>query len=187
MTCIVAVSNPLTQEVIMGGDRAISDILNGITITSKHPKIFKWNSYLIGYAGDIRVGKIVQYQFTPPEPSKDIELDYFMNTEFINSLRTCLADNEYEINKEDNNAGFGLIIAINGRIFEITSQLEAIEYSTNYIAIGSAADYAFGSLHTTEFIKNVTMKQRVEYALAAAAEYSTTCATPFDIISIGEK
>jgi len=187
MTCIVAISNPTTKEIIIGGDRAISDTLNGITITSKHPKVFKWNSYLIGYAGDIRAGKVVQYQFAPPEPNPDIDLDYFMNTEFISNLKSCFSDNEYEISKEDHSTGFGLIVAINGRIFEITSQFEAIEYTTNYIAIGSASDYALGSLHTTEFIKNITMKQRVEYALTAAAEYSTTCSAPFDIIDIGEK
>lgn len=187
MTCIVAISNPITKEIIIGGDRAISDVLNGITITAKNPKVFQWGSYLFGYAGDIRAGKIVQYSFEPSEPSPHMELDHFMNTEFISALKTCLAENEYEVSKEEHNAGFGLIVAVNGRIFEITSQFEAIEYSTNYIAIGSASDYALGSLHTTEFIKNVTMKQRVEYALATAAEFSTTCSAPFDIISIGEK
>lgn len=187
MTCIVAVSNPTTKEVVMGGDRAISDVLNGITITAKHSKVFQWGSYLFGYAGDIRAGKIVQYQFEPPEPNELIELDHFMNIEFVNSLKACFAENEYEVSKDEHNAGFGLIVATDGRIFEITSQFEAIEYSTNYIAIGSASEYALGSLHTTEFFKNVTMNQRVEYALAAAAEFSTTCSAPFDIISIGEK
>jgi len=186
MTCIVAVSNPINNSIVIGGDRAISDAINGITITTKHPKVFKWGSYLFGYAGDIRAGKIVQYYFEPDEPQKDMELDEYMNRFFVSQLKQCLDDSEYEINKEDSNSGFGLVVAVNGHIFEITSQFEAIEYATNYVAIGSASEYALGSLHSTEFNKKITMKQRVEYALAAAAEFSTTCSAPFDIISIGE-
>lgn len=186
MTCIVAIGNPLTKEAIIAGDRAVSDTAQGFIAMSKHPKIFMMNSFLMGYAGDIKFGKIIQYYFQPSEPNSDIDLDEHMNTIFMSELKQCLAENEYEPNKEEHST-FGLIVAIDGRVFEITVDFEALEFTTNYMAIGSASEYALGSLHTTELNKKMTIRDKAMHALSAAAHFSPSCSEPFDILTIGEK
>jgi hypothetical protein len=186
MTCIVAIGDPRTKQSVIAGDRAISDVNQGFISMSKHPKIFMINPYLIGYAGDIKAGKIIQYYFQPSEPNADIELDCHMNTIFMSELKYCFEENEYEPNKEEHST-FGLIVAVYGRIFEITSSFEALEYTTNYMAIGSASEYALGSLHTTELNNKIKIRDKAMYALQAAAAFSPSCSEPFDILSIGEK
>jgi ATP-dependent protease HslVU (ClpYQ) peptidase subunit len=186
MTCIVAIVNPITKESVMAGDRAISDVGQGFIAMSRHPKIFMFHPFLIGYAGDVKVGKLIQYYFEPSQPQTNIDLDEHMNTIFVSELKHLLSENEYETNKEEHST-FGLVVAIEGRIFEITEGFEALEYTTNYMAIGSASEYALGSLHTTELNNKITIRDKAVYALSAAAAFSPSCSEPFDILSIGEK
>lgn len=191
MTCIVAVGDPKTKVVFMGGDRAISDA-GGFISTAAHPKVCKKNSYVFGYAGSVKFGKLIEYCFEPPVYSekKDGDLDRFMNTKFVSSLKAFLEEQQFDMfeHKEEIGSSMsGLLVGIEGRIFEVEYELAAIEYADNYAAIGSASEYATGALAAYKNIYGTKyIKESIINALKVAAKHSTTCSEPFDIVSLGE-
>ena len=192
MTCIIAVGDPANKITVIGGDRAVSDS-GGYIGSFAHPKVFTLSQYAIGYAGSIKLGKLMQYLFTPPEyvEERDGDLDRFMNAIFCPALKSFLEENEFEMFDHKEEIGpsvSGLIVGIEGRIFEIEYEMAAIEYADNYAAIGSASEIAIGAIAA---YKNAYgskhLKSQVEGALRVAAKHSTTCEAPFDILVIGEK
>jgi hypothetical protein len=191
MTCIVAIGDPISKITVMGGDRAVSDN-SGFIATSAHPKVFVRYQYLFGYAGSIRFGKLIQYGFEPPVyvPELDGDLDEFMNTIFCPQLKSFLEENQFEMFDHKEEIGpsvSGLIVGIEGRIFEIEYDLAAIEYADNYAAIGSASEYAVGALSAYKNIHGSKyLTEQINGALRVAAKHSTTCSAPFDILTIGE-
>jgi 20S proteasome alpha/beta subunit len=176
----------------MGGDRAISDS-NGYITRSAHPKVFRRYQYLFGYAGSVKFGKLIEHGFEPPTyrgEDADGELDEFMNTDFVEALSAFLEEKTFSMFDDKPEIGAstsGLLVGIEGRIFEIEYELAAIEFADNYAAIGSATEFAIGALATHKNIYGKKyLKNNITNALKVAAKHSTTCSEPFDIVMIGE-
>jgi len=192
MTCIVAIGNPSTKTVVMGGDRAISDS-RGYIANSAHSKVIRNCQYLFGYAGSVRFGKLIEHCFEPPDyrgQHLDGDLDQFMNTIFMANFKAFLQENEFDMFDHREEVGSSvseLLVGIEGRIFNIEYELAAIEFMDNYAAIGSASECAVGAIATYKNIYGTKyMKENIKNALKVAAKHSTTCSEPFDILVIGE-
>jgi ATP-dependent protease HslVU (ClpYQ) peptidase subunit len=178
MTCIVAVKHD--NKIHMGGDRCLSDYESSFYMPTTDPKIFKKDNMLIGYAGSVRMGKVIKYDFEPPKPDLR-NLDRYMNIEFINALRECLENNNLKLDSgtSERNDLADLIIGIKGRLFIIEDDWQATEHTYDYLSIGSGSPYALGSLYSTE---HLPPNERVEKALEAADKFSITVCQPFDYI-----
>ena len=178
MTCIVAVKH--NKKIYMGGDRCLSDYESSFYMPTTDPKIFKKDNMIIGYAGSVRMGKVIKYDFEPPK-SNVRNLDKYMNIDFINALRECLERNnlKFDSGNSERNDVADLIIGIRGRVFIVENDWQVTEHTYDYLSIGSGSPYALGSLHSTV---NLPPNERVKKALEAADQFSITVCQPFDYI-----
>lgn len=179
MTCIVAICQD--GKVFMGGDSGASDAESGSIATVSSPKVFVKDEYIIGYAGNFRFGKFMQYAVELPKvPSwaKGDKIDEFVNGIFIASIRKQIAEMALEEKEKD----FGLLIGLRGRVFELGDNYAAVEMSRGYNATGSGAEVATGSLYTTETWKDPI--KRIKTALTASAEFNAFVRPPFTIVEV---
>jgi ATP-dependent protease HslVU (ClpYQ) peptidase subunit len=178
MTCIVAVKH--NKKIYMGGDRCLSDYESSFYMPTTDPKIFKKDNMVIGYAGSVRMGKVIKYDFEPPK-SNVRNLEKYMNIDFINALRECLERNNLKLDSvsPERNDVADLIIGMRGRIFIVEDDWQVTEHTYDYLSIGSGSPYALGSLHSTA---DLPPNERVEKALKAADQFSITVCQPFDYI-----
>lgn len=175
MTCIAAIS--YGGKVYMGGDSAAVEISSNFISTRKEPKVFIKDDYIIGYAGSFRFGKIVEHSFTPPKPNLN-NLDKFLNTVFVDSLREICDKTKIDPTSEEDSSE--LLIGVGGRLFEFCNDWHLGEDSHDFNSIGNGSPFALGSLHSTRRIKSPDV--RITMALQAAEEFSTTVKGPFTIL-----
>lgn len=175
MTCVVAITHQ--GMVYMGGDSAAADENNQFVSVRKEPKVFIKDDYIIGYAGSFRFGKVVQHLFTPPKPEFK-NIDKFLNTTFVDSLREVCELSKIDPTSEDDSSE--LLIGVGGRLFEFCNDWHIGEDSHEYNAIGSGSSFAMGSLYSTGRIKSP--HGRIRTALQAAEQFSQTVKGPFTIL-----
>ena len=170
MTCIAAVMKE--GKVYIAGERGASE--GSYIVPIDKPKIWKTGSYIFGFAGTFD-GQILQYNFVPP--TIEGNADKFMHGKFLKSLKSFY--NEWEIGGKESE--LSLIIGVKGKLYEHDADgLTLVSYERDYMAIGSGADFAMGSLHATQSHKDP--KRRLTLALNAACDFSTSCIGPIDIL-----
>jgi ATP-dependent protease HslVU (ClpYQ) peptidase subunit len=176
MTCISAIAH--NGKIYMGGDSAASDEGN-IVSTRKEPKVFIKNNYLIGYAGSFRFGKVVEHVFIPPKPQTD-NLDKFLNTSFVDALRSACEVSKIDPSSEDDPSE--LLVGVNGRLFEFCNDWHFGEDANNFNAIGSGSSFALGSLYSTGRMQSPPA--RIKLSLQAAEKFSPSVRSPFTILEL---
>jgi ATP-dependent protease HslVU (ClpYQ) peptidase subunit len=171
MTCIAGIMKE--GKVYLAGERGASE--GNYIVPIDKPKIWKNGPYIFGYAGTFD-SQIIQYNFNPPAPEGNI--DKFMHTKFLRALKTFYS--EWDMGGKDSEVS--LLIGVKGRLYEHDAEdLTMISYDREFIAIGSGADYAMGSLHATRNHKDP--KRRLALAIDAACQYSTSCIGPVDFLN----
>lgn len=180
MTCIVGVIDEDNGEIIIGGDSAISSD-DTVTLTADS-KVWVHNKFVFGYSGSLRVGQSIKYHLVLPrincDPTK------YIAEELIEAIRKCLRKHNAvrTIDGEDEHCG-GFIVGFDGKLFEICSDYGFVEAVDGYLAIGSGADKALGSLFTTDKY-NITAEDRVILALEAAERYTNGVKRPFNVVRV---
>ncbi len=110
-------------------------------------KITERGHYMIACSGDADACDIIQHQWNPPKPPKLDKSHYkFMVTEVSTSLKQCLKDKGYEKDKSDKDAGFLVLIALNGTLYEIDETCTISMRDDGIYGIGSGSKYAIGAL-----------------------------------------
>lgn len=114
-------------------------------------KVTANGEYLVAGSGDADACDIVQHIWQPPKPPartrvKEADLYRFMLLEVVPSLRRCLEDNDYEIDKNDKDAGYFFLIALRGVIYEIDQSGSVSLRRDGIYGIGSGSRYAIGAL-----------------------------------------
>lgn len=174
MTCIVAVTDGKT--VHMAADRGASD--GHVILKLAKPKIHKNGEYLIGYAGSMSGGQLLQSIALPAIPKK--ELHSFMRTGFLKALRDAIENYGIGTSEADESV---ILVACRGRIFEISpSDWSVAEWRST--AIGSGAPVALGAMYVMESNGVEDYKTIVTTAVEAACELSPTCKLPIDYETI---
>jgi len=172
MTTIVGLVK--NGHVIMGADSLVTAGSRKY-VHPGMPKIVSNNGYLIGGAGDVAPCDILMYIWVPPVPTvtQRKNLYKFMITDVVPSMKECLDEEGYKPDPSDKEAGFDLLIAFDGEIFNIDSDFCVLMDETGIYAIGSGAHFALGSLH---------QGATVEKALEWAEKLSPYTAGPFQIV-----
>ena len=110
-------------------------------------KITERGHYMIACSGDADACDIIQHQWNPPKPPKLDKSHYkFMVTEVSTSLKQCLKDKGYEKDKSDKDAGFLVLIALNGTLYEVDETCTISMRDDGIYGIGSGSKYAIGAL-----------------------------------------
>lgn len=172
MTTIVGVVKD--GKVVMGADSLVTAGLRK-HIHPHMPKIINNHGYLIGGAGDVAACDILMYIWTPPVPTAQQKKNIykFMVTTVVPSMREALEYNGYKPDPSDKEAGFEVLLAVDGELFNISDDFSVLIDETGIYGVGSGAPFALGALHEGATI---------ERSLEIAEKLSPYTAGPFQII-----
>ena len=115
-------------------------------------KVIEKGEYVFAFAGDAIAGDIANFCWTPPKVPKVVNLDKFMMTDLMPSLKQAFVDYGYDPSpkKEDGmpneDAGFYALICVRGCIYQIDSQFSWCRDDRGIYAVGSGGAWAAGSL-----------------------------------------
>lgn len=173
MTCIVGLVDQ--GNVYLAGDSAG---VGGWTLTVRaDSKVFTNGPYIMGFTTSFRMGQLLRYALTPPEPVQQ-DLDRFMVTTFVDSVRDCLKAGGYATKQNEAENGGNFLVGVNGRLFEICSDYQVGEPVDGYAAVGCGEDIAKGALHATEHL-GLPPHERLTMALQAAERHSAGVRGPY--------
>lgn len=188
MTCIVGYIDK--EKIYMGCDSAGTSWCTQRELAK--PKVMIKNSdninFIIGVCGSIRLLNIIEYRFVIPEfRYEKSNIDTYINTTFIDSLKQCLLANGncQSTDSVQSMPDGSFLVGINGRLFEIQSNFAVVENNEKNSVVGSGREYAYGSLHTTKNIKSMSVESRVTKAIESAITYDIYCGGEIKIESIG--
>ena len=178
MTVIIAIKDEETKEVWMGADGRLSTTYN--FYPAKHSKIFRLGKMLLGCSGSTRASQVISFsQDYPVFSGREEELPLFLSITFSSWVRKILEENQaLEVFKEEKSK---ILLGLEGCLFMLDSQFGLVESCRNYDAIGSGAEIALGSLHSTQKDVKLNLQQRIDYALKASVEFDSGVGPPFDI------
>lgn len=150
--CILAADSQITED-------------NLRTISLKTPKIIEKGQYLLAITGDTRPGDILTYNWNPPAYKGQDEVQ-FMGKRVIPSIIKTFTDNGYawNDNEKDKDAGFDYLIAFNGFIFHIASDMSFIQSEANYYGIGSGGQFALGYMYSRRSDRFLVQDEAAELA-----------------------
>lgn len=181
MTCIVGLIQ--NNKVYIGADSAgvISGEGTVLLNARKDLKVFKANKFLFGCAGSFRMIDILKYSFNL-KYDKSIPIERFMRTVFVDYLQNLFEDKGFGGNDEDGITGGIFLVGYENKLFTVDYDYSIGENLEDYAAIGSGSVSALGSLHTTNNLE-LTPKEKILFALEAAAYHEGTVCKPFTILS----
>lgn len=112
-------------------------------------KIAKNGKYLVSAAGLVRGMNLIQHAFTPPAPPRTKDLDKFMVTSFIPTLRKTFAVSGYDIKSDGVPASFenDFIVAVNGTLYFIDEGYGLERTKDKIYCTGTGMKLALGAAH----------------------------------------
>ena len=147
MTVTTLVAIELEDRAVLAADSQITeDSLR--TISTATPKIIHVGKYLLGLVGDARPGDILAYNWTPPA-YKGADPIQWMGKKVMPSILTAFKENGYDPYEasKDKDSGFDYIVAFDGNVFHIATDLSFIKSDHKIYGIGSGGAYALGYLY----------------------------------------
>lgn len=195
MTCIVAITDG--DNVILGADSAG---VGGVELRLRaDPKVFQVGSYAIGFTTSFRMGQILRYETDLPEPPLDSnseDLERFLVTEFVPTVRRSFADHGFakkarfnssgdrNVTEEGQDIGGLFLVGVAGQVFEIQHDYHLARPAVPYSAVGFGAPIALGALHALADVSGLALQERARKALRAAEAYSTVVRSPFHFVEL---
>ena len=183
MTCIIGLQ---TKDcVYIGGDSAgVSDLSIWIR---KDEKVFKNQSFIMGFTTSFRMGQLLRFKFKPPKNKYNDDYEY-MVTDFIDAVKKCFDDNDFGSKGKGGSEGGQFLVGYKGNLYEISDDYQVAMTYLPFNAVGCGAQIALGSLYTTQSLSApMDPEERINMALNAAAQFSAGVSAPFIIIKQKKK
>lgn len=180
MTCTIGILDN-NGTVFIGSDSAAT--ADNLVDIRNDKKVFYNGDFIIGFAGSFKLGHILQYVFEPPKIPKGMNTDIYMNTIFVKQVKQCFDKYVENLGIIKDGLFFGdWIVGCKNHLYHLYNDLHIGKLNKNYIAIGSGAMVALGSLYSTN--NNPNSQERIEIALNASAEFTNTVYPPFYILKL---
>jgi ATP-dependent protease HslVU (ClpYQ) peptidase subunit len=177
MTAIVGIAHNGTVHI--GGDSA------GVAGYVVHPradtKVFTTGLYAFGFTTSFRMGQLIRWAWTPPEPPAG-DLDRFMATTFVDGVRDCLKAGGWASKENERESGGVFLVGVAGRLFFVDSDYQIGESAQGYDAVGSGDELALGALYATARTR-LSPRSRLQVALEAAERFNGNVQGPFAYVS----
>jgi len=141
MTTIIMVQ--LDDDVKIGSDSQTT--AGGEVWNMTNPKVIVNNGIIIGTAGEMRLLDILEYTDLPAYED-DIDARKWMVTKFVPHLRAAFTKAEIKPMDEDGCYPIGLLVVVDGQVFEIDSSLAVGQVHSGLYSVGSGHEYALGAL-----------------------------------------
>jgi ATP-dependent protease HslVU (ClpYQ) peptidase subunit len=165
-------------QVYIGGDSG--GVAGWDLVIRADRKVFRNGSYIFGFTTSYRMGQLIQYGFSPPEPPEE-DLHRFMVTTFVDALRDCLKSGGYQKTDNGRDEGGTFLVGVAGRLFQIQADYHVGEAADPFSACGCGANVALGALYATSTVNDPT--ERLTIALGAAERFSNGVRGPFAFVS----
>lgn len=179
MTCIVSVIKD--GVVWMGCDSLVSDDADCAT-TMRESKITRRGELLMGWAGSLRLGNLIQHVFEPPvRKARTPDMKYLAGP-FIDSFYKLMRERAPRV-EEDCKDGLNLrmLIGYRGGLYFLDGELDICRSIDDFESCGSGAEIARGALFATP---KLAPRTRLLRALQAAEHHKTSVRRPFKIVSL---
>jgi ATP-dependent protease HslVU (ClpYQ) peptidase subunit len=182
MSCCVGLVSGRTTWI--GADSASGG--TDVTEVTSTPKVFVAGDFVLAGTNSWRSLNLLRHWRPPARKTKE-SVDRFIAISVTHSMRQFYKKHGF-LRKNDNadNADARILLAYNGRLFEMLSDFGVIEIGKVGSVVGSGYAYALGSLHATAR-KKCLPKERVILALEAAAEFCPTVREPFRVFKNDEE
>lgn len=169
MTTIVGIE--YQGGVLIAGDRRAC--LGNQLETLDQPKVFRFSNALIGVAGTLLVRQQIEATFR----NWNITPVTVQNVSYLIRETMTL----YNMTDTDRQAEF--LVAIDGKLYVVTSDGAYLRATRGYAAIGGGAAYALGIMAYADRWGHAR-EHAVRRALEIAAEFDMTTAAPFDFLTL---
>lgn len=171
MSCVIGLVHK--KKVYLASD-GLASTDDGDTRPINAVKLFRKGSYLLGYAGSIRTGQIIQ-RGTFKLPTKIWRWSDIIREQI--TKKGAITKDDGQADAQTSN----FIIGHKGKLYEILSDFQMSEINEKgYTAIGAGSTIALGSLYTTADL-DWEPEDRLYKALNAATEFARACGPPFTI------
>jgi ATP-dependent protease HslVU (ClpYQ) peptidase subunit len=177
LTAIVGIAKD--GVVHLGGDSA--GVAGYMVHIRADTKVFANGPYVFGFTTSYRMGQLIRWAWTPPEPPSS-DLDRFMATTFIDGVRDCLKTGGWATKENEREEGGVFLVGVAGRLFRVDSDYQVGESADGFDAVGSGDELALGALHATAGSR-LGPRKRLEVALNAAEHFNGNVAGPFAYVS----
>lgn len=166
----------------MGGDSALTDSDTGSLSVLRDPKVFVRGTCLVGTASNMRILQLVGHVFVPPAHDAGHDDVQHMVVGFVGELKALLEKNGCLKRDGDCDSHEAQhLVGYRGSLYCVDSDFQAHRVACGFAAVGSGADIALGSLHTTARLR-MPPKDRVMVALRAAEAHNAHVRRPFHIV-----
>jgi ATP-dependent protease HslVU (ClpYQ) peptidase subunit len=182
MTTLVAVE--LENVAVLAADSQITED-SMRTVSTSTPKIIHIGKYLLGIVGDARPGDILTYNWTPPV-YKGADPVQWMGKKVMPSILTAFKENGYDPYEasKDKEAGFDYIVAFDGNVFHIATDLSFIKSDNGIYGIGSGGAYALGYLYDRMGRLTIgNVEQHAEKAVQIASMLDINTCPPIQLVT----
>jgi len=171
MTTIIAVE---TKKSIIVGSDTQSTSYKKSHYPADEGKIVQNGHYVLATAGRARMNQELKYSDLPTPPANPGELDKFMATEFIDTLKELTEKAGCELGQNE------YIVVVRGRVFQYNIDFNLAKGDNGVYTIGSGSPWAEGVLAGLD---KITVRD-VESALKAAAKNDPHSSGPFKIVQL---
>ena len=165
--------------VWLGGDSAASG--GGRVYIRRDAKVWGDKEMVLGFAGSFRARDLLRYHTDIIMPTPDADLDTYMRTTFIDTVKQSFREGGFTHKGEGQEAAQAtVIVGIRGRIFVVQNDFAIGESNHDFNVIGSGSSEALGSLYATR--GNPDPKARLEEALDAAVFFVSSVRPPYQYV-----
>lgn len=143
-------------------------------------KVVERGDYAFAVAGDALAGHIANHFWKPPRVNRTMDADDFVMQRVMPSLRTSFIVNGYEPKPDDKDSGWEMLLAIDGRIWQIDSGFGWTRDDRNLYAIGIGGPIGLG------VIASLSAAEADEELAVAIAHRAIQISTEYNIYTGGE-
>jgi ATP-dependent protease HslVU (ClpYQ) peptidase subunit len=171
VTCVVGLVD--SGKVWLGGDSAATNTTESTTV--RETKVFNFGPLVVGIAGEFRGAQVLRYAIKPPKRLPRDPMHWLVAT-FIPTLRHAYAAHGVTEHPD-------YLVGIEGRLFDLDGDLQVLERTGPFTAIGSGGDFALGAHHALRATgKTFSPQHLIERTLSAAAHYAIGVKPPFTLV-----
>jgi ATP-dependent protease HslVU (ClpYQ) peptidase subunit len=171
MTCIVGLEHD--GKVYMGCDSGQSD--GHFTSSIDVAKIFTNRDITFGYTSSFRFADLLQYDLKIPIQDGTPDREYLVSA-VVKEIRSVLHRGGYATVNNNTESGGTALLAFKSKLYRLQDDYSLVRDLGGYAACGSGANFALGSLASTDSITDPAY--RVELALQAAIKHCATVQGP---------
>lgn len=179
MTCIVGCIDK--NGVYIGGDSAAvsEDDLSYNIISGS--KVFQKGEFIFGFSSSFRMGQILEHKLRIPNHPKGMDDFKFMVTLFIDSVKKCFQESDYNEMVLDEGS---FLVGYNGKLYAVFSDYQINQPKENFAAMGCGEFFALGAMYATV---ETDPQKKMEVALNAAVKFSAGVKPPFTFVKLPNK